>query len=241
MSSIKEVAKKAGVSISTVSNVLNRTKYVSPELTARVMEAVNALDYQANPIAQNMKSARTHTVGIISTDITGVFYPYVIKGLYNEFYKHGYAVQMFETEAMTDPLHSWDRMIEGVRRFSDYRVDGIVLTSIFPASIEEYYVNKILKIVNGEKKISLVSLETDFTRYGIDSIFCNSFLGAKCAVNHLIEKGCKKIAHITGPYLHVSRLTGLQGIMPRLKRPGLSAMSVLSLTATIFTRAVITA
>ena len=65
MATITDVAKKAGVAISTVSNVLNGVKYVSPETTKRVLEAVDALGYVANPIAHNMKSARSNMIGVI--------------------------------------------------------------------------------------------------------------------------------------------------------------------------------
>lgn len=221
MSSIKEVAGKANVSISTVSNVLNHTKFVSPELTQRVLDAVSELDYQANPIAKRMKSAKSNVVGIISTEIVGVFYPYVIKGLYNEFTSHGYNVHMFETDAISDPHNSWEKLMAGVRNFTDYRVDGIVLTATLPAKEEKNYVNRILDMVSREKKIPVVSLETDLTGYGIDSICCDSFKGAECAVMHLIEKGCRKIAHITGPIFSRVALDRLNGYKSALKKAGL--------------------
>ena len=81
MSGIVEVARRAGVSISTVSTVLNNKRYVSPELVRRVEEAARELSYQPNPIASSMKSNRTRTIGVITEDMCGVFYPYVIKGI----------------------------------------------------------------------------------------------------------------------------------------------------------------
>ena len=221
MSSIKDVAQRAGVSISTVSNVLNGTKYVSEDLTRRVLIAVEELGYQANPIAKNMKSNKSFTVGIISTDIGGLFYPYVVKGLYNTFNQNGYNVQMFETDGVHDPQNSWEKAVEGVRHFVDYRVDGIVLTSIFPANMEEYYVNRILHMIHSPKEIALVSLETDFTRYGIDSVYANSVAGAERAVDHLILKGCRKIAHITGPIFTRVSIDRLKGYRNAIKRVGL--------------------
>ena len=219
MVSIKDVAQRAGVSISTVSNVLNGTKFVSETLRRRVMTAVEELGYQANPIARNMKSSRSHTVGVISTDIGGLFYPYVIKGLYNRFSQNGYNVHVFETDGVHDPRSSWERVVDGVRHFVEYRVDGIVLTSIFPANMEAYYADRILKLVqNSGKDIAIVSLETDFTRYGIDSVYANSVAGAERAVDHLVLKGCGRIAHITGPIftrVSIERLTGYRNAMAR--------------------------
>ena len=83
MSGIKDVAKKAGVSISTVSNVLNKSKYVSPDLVMRVEKAVEELSYEANPIARSMKNNKTGTIGVITEDMCGVFYPVRSKG--NQF------------------------------------------------------------------------------------------------------------------------------------------------------------
>lgn len=205
MASIKDVARRAGVSISTVSNVLSGKKYVSGTLSKRVMAAVEELDYQADPIAQILKTNRSHTVGVIATEIGGLFFPSVLRGLYTVLNKNGYNLQVFETDGTRDPENSWKRMLEGVRNFVDYRVDGIVLTTVFPAELEEYYINRILKMIDGERKIALVSLNEDYTRFGIDSVFENHYAGAEKAVNHLIQKGCTKIAHITGPiYTQVS-------------------------------------
>ena len=74
MHGIKDVAQKAGVSISTVSNVLNKTKYVSPELVRKVEAAVEELSYEVNPIARSMKSNRSGTIGIITEDICCLLY-----------------------------------------------------------------------------------------------------------------------------------------------------------------------
>ena len=78
MSKIFDVAERAGVSISTVSNVLNKTKYVSPELVARVEQAVEELSYEVNPIARSMKKKKTGIIGVITEDMCGVFYPYTL-------------------------------------------------------------------------------------------------------------------------------------------------------------------
>lgn len=72
MASIKDVARRAGVSISTVSNVLNGTKYVSEDLKKRVNIAVSELEYEADPVARNMKSQRSKTIGVITADMCGL-------------------------------------------------------------------------------------------------------------------------------------------------------------------------
>jgi LacI family transcriptional regulator len=90
MVTINDVVKRVGVSISTVSNVLNKNKFVSEELIHRVNQAVRELEYTANPIAQKMKFKHTKTIGVISADLCGFFYPYVLKGIYDAFNSKGY-------------------------------------------------------------------------------------------------------------------------------------------------------
>ena len=102
MSGIKEVAKKAGVSISTVSNVLNKSKYVSPDLVMRVEKAVEELSYEANPIARSMKNNKTGTIGVITEDMCGVFYPYVVKGINSVAVEKGYQIIICDTVSQTD-------------------------------------------------------------------------------------------------------------------------------------------
>ena len=76
---IKDVAKRANVSISTVSHVINQTKHVNPDTALRVREAVKELNYKTNIFAKNLKSQSTRQIGVVVTDICGLFFPYVIK------------------------------------------------------------------------------------------------------------------------------------------------------------------
>lgn len=203
---ITEVAKRAGVSISTVSNVLNKKKYVSEELTRRVHVAVQELGYRANPIAQNMKLKHTNTVGIITADLCGLFYPYVLKGMYEQFYAQGYKVMIMDSDASNNRLGSIDKLIDGVKNLIFNQVDGIVFACTIPESVQESFVKEIKHIANYKKKIGLVCIESDLSKYGIDSVFANSKEGARIATSHLIDVGCDKIGHISGPeYIAVSR------------------------------------
>ena len=71
---------------------LNKSKYVSPELVQRVEQAVRELSYEANPIARSMKNNKTGTIGVITEDICGVFYPYVVKGINSVADEKGYQI-----------------------------------------------------------------------------------------------------------------------------------------------------
>ena len=78
MAGIKDVAKRAGVSISTVSNVLNNSKFVSPDLQRKVELAAKELSYKPNPVARSMKKKKSGTIGVITADMCGLFYPYIV-------------------------------------------------------------------------------------------------------------------------------------------------------------------
>ena len=197
--SIKDVAKRAGVSISTVSNVVNQSKFVSEELTKRVRIAVQELSYHPDPVAKSMKSRHSRTIGVIATDICGLFYPYVIKGLFEVFNKNGYNMIIIDSNGLNDQYGSVERVMEGFTQLIRSRVDGIVFSSIFPEGIEEIQMKKILRMTDDQKKVALVSVETDFSKYGIDSVHTNSVKGAEKATRHLLDVGCRRIGHITGP------------------------------------------
>ena len=94
--------KRAGVSISTVSNVLNKSKYVSPELVKRVEKAAEELSYEVNPIARSMKNNKTGTIGVITEDMCGLFYPYVIKGINLVASEKGYQITIYDTQGHTE-------------------------------------------------------------------------------------------------------------------------------------------
>lgn len=221
MAKIKDVARRAGVSVSTVSNVLSGKKYVSEALSIRVMDAVNELGYQADPIAQMLKTSKSYTVGIVSTEIGGVFFPSVLKGLYDILRKNGYNLQVFEADGRDDHHKTWERVLEGVRNFVDYHVDGIVLTMMLPMDMEEVYIHKILKMTRKNRRIPIVCLNGDCTCFGIDSVYDNQYKGATKAVSYLIEKGCTNIAHITGPIYTHSSTDRLKGYRDAMDKAGL--------------------
>ena len=200
MSSIKDVAERANVAISTVSNVLNRTKYVSPELVERVEKAVEELGFEVNPIARSMKNKKTGTIGVITEDMCGVFYPYLVKGINSVATEKGYQVIICDTQGMTGDAAAFEREKKLFRRLIASRVDGIIFVSTVSRKESVGYFEEIRRLANRSKKhIPLVSMERDFTDVGIDSVIFDGYNNAKLAVRHLVDVGCKRICHITGP------------------------------------------
>ena len=89
-----DVAKKAGVSVATVSHVMNETKYVSPELREKVNTAIRLLNYRPNIVARSLVTKRTKHVGIVVNDITNPYYGEIAQGMEEIAHKHGYTVSL---------------------------------------------------------------------------------------------------------------------------------------------------
>ena len=222
MPSIKDVAKRANVSIATVSHVVNKTKFVSEELKIKVNIAIKELGYVPDPIARNMKTKKTMTIGVITTDICGLFYPYIVKGIYEETIQKGYNIIIADTNGIVDRAGSFKKEMECFKRMTANRVDGIIFASSVSEGDERNYLNEINKLVCTNKKVALVSVERDFSKYGISSVFSNNFVGAKQAVEHLIDVGCKKIAHVGGPIYSKVTQDRLEGYKNAIENANLS-------------------
>ena len=199
MSGIKEVAALAGVSISTVSNVLNGTKYVSPELAERVEKAVKTLNYEVNPIAASMKSRKSGVIGVITEDLCGVFYPYLVRGINEAAEEKGYRLMISDINGKKEKISPVERELELFQRLLASRVDGIIFTSSISGVENKYFLELKRMAENKYKRTPIVSLERDLTMLGIDSVYFDGFVNAQTAVGHLADCGCRKICHISGP------------------------------------------
>ena len=221
MVTIKDVAEKAGVSISTVSNVLNQTKYVSPDLQKKVYQAVDELNYVRDSVASNMKRGYTKTIGVITSDICGLFYPYVVKGIYEIISKYGYSLTIYDSHVVKNEK-GLQKEEESFRHLFSNRVDGVIFVSNVSKKKEKSYLSKLKKQACMLKTTPLVSLERDFSKYGIDSVFYNNKNTAKMAVEHLIDCGCGRIAFISGPAGEEVPEERKQGYLEAIEEHGLS-------------------
>ena len=221
MVTIKDVAEKAGVSISTVSNVLNQAKYVSPDLQKKVYEAVDELNYVRDSVASNMKRGYTKTIGVITSDICGLFYPYVVKGIYEIISKHGYSLTIYDSHVVKNEK-GLQKEEESFRHLFSNRVDGVIFISNISKKKEKSYLSKLKKQACMLKPTPLVSLERDFSKYGIDSVFYDNKSTAKMAVEHLIDCGCRNIAFISGPAGEEVPEERKQGYLEAMEENGLS-------------------
>lgn len=181
--SIKDIAKEAGVTISTVSNVLNNTKFVREATAERVRTAVDKLGYRPNRIARSLRTQRTGAVGIIVPDITIPFYAYVIQAMERAAIKRGYTIILGCT--FYNPGEEEQQVNLMVEQF----IDGLVFfggydTTDFIHSAQS-------------RGIPVVAVDRETGDPEIPSVLVNNITAVEKAVDFLAEHGHKEIGYFT--------------------------------------------
>ena len=182
---IRDVARRAGVSISTVSRVTNRKGTVNREMTERVWRAVRELNYQPDPQARALVSGRSHIIGLMVTEITNPFFPELIQRFEQLAVESGYEVLLASTP--NDPAS----IAMSVRRMLQRKVDGVAVMMFGREApvLEELASHAVpLVVMDGAPA---------FPR--IDAVRVNYDEGIRQAVAHLVDLGHKSIAFVSGP------------------------------------------
>ncbi len=218
MSTMKEVAKRAGVSVATVSRVLNNHSRVDPMLRDRVNAAMEALHYQPNRVAQRLRAGAGGVIGLIISDITNPFFVSVVRSVEDVAYENGLSVLLCNS----DENPSKQQMYIKVMQAED--VAGLIITPNIETD------NSINTLV--ESKMALVFMDRRVEGVDIDSVTVDSASGTRDAVQHLINLGHRRIAMISGTpaistgrerydafiqTLHENKISPV----PELLRPGL--------------------
>ncbi|MFY0545852.1 LacI family DNA-binding transcriptional regulator [Brevibacillus sp. H7] len=197
MSTIRDVAKLAGVSVATVSRVLNKNGYVNKETEQKVTRAIEQLGYQPNAVARGLAGKRTGTIALILPDIANPFFPEIARAVEDVAHRHGYTVILCNSD---DQGHKEQSYIEVLKK---KYIDGIIFAS---NTLGEEDVQKMQR-----NKIPLVVIDRAPNRQLCSVIRSRNYEGAKLAVQHLLDAGCKKIAHIYGPQEFVTAKERLAG------------------------------
>ncbi len=209
VSTIKDVAKLAGVSVSTVSRVLNRSGYISVATCEKVYDAVCQLDYKPNSIAQSLKKNSSHTIGLVVTDITNPYFAAIAKGAESYFSQYGYNLIICNTNESPkkEKIH--------LDMLFDRRVDGILLCSTGQNNAA------IQSLLKAEVKIILI----DRTCPGLtlDIIKDNNEYGAYELTKLLLKRGYTKIAFLRGATGSTASIEREKGWRDALKEEGLPA------------------
>lgn len=180
---IKDVAKKAGVSISTVSRVFNNSAFVDEEKSKIVHQAAKDLRYKPNQIARKLINSKTSSIGVILPGLYGEYYSQLIKGMDNIASRNNYDFLISNISRVNSSIEKNIRAMIGL-------VDGFIVMSpgITDEEIEEHI----------PLEIPVIFFNSFEGHTNLDSINVDNYSGAKAIVNHLIEHGHKKIAIIKG-------------------------------------------
>jgi len=211
MITMKEVAQRAGVSITTVSHVLNKTRFVSDELARRVNQAIEELDYRPHQLAQSLRRGRTQTIAVLVSDIVNPFFPQVVRGAEDSAKEHGYSLILCNTDEnpQTESFY--------VSLMIDRRVDGFIIA---PSMAPEASLKSLV-----DKEIPLVVIDRQMETLSIDQVYSDNINGAYEATKYLLGLGHKRIGlimELEGIRSFDDRKTGWERA---LKEYGLSTLS----------------
>lgn len=183
MATMKDIARIAKVSTSTVSHVINNSRFVSDEIRAKVMHVVKELNYTPSALARSLKVKETKTIGLLVTATNNPFFTEVVSGVEQYCHQHHYNLILSNTEGDTERLrHNLQTLIQK-------QVDGLLLM----CSDARIQIGKDLNV-----NLPFVVMDWWPTEEKADKIYENSEYGGYLATKQLIEKGHQHIAIITG-------------------------------------------
>ncbi len=196
---IKDVAKQAGVSVTTVSRVLNNKPDVSPKTRDKILEIIDELGYNPNGVARGLVMQRTFTLGLIIPDISNPFFPEVARAIEDKAQKLGYSVIFYNTD------NHPENEKKAIDLLCSKQVDGLIVS---------------LSLGNGEllqklqkKNFPVVQIDRSVPGSDYPAVMIDNKKSSFEIVEYLINAGHQRIAHITGD-LHTAtardRLAGYQ-------------------------------
>jgi DNA-binding LacI/PurR family transcriptional regulator len=216
---MKDVAKHAGVSVATVSNVITGKHLVSDVIRMRVLNSMRELNYNINLVARGLKTQRTNTIGVILPDVTKLFFLDVLKGIMETAVVEKYNINIyssnfnFETERiLVNSLHS-------------NRVDGIILDSCVDRSRGAEWARDLS--IAGIYSPPVVSIECRLDVGRISAVVVDSNYWSGRITQHLIDTGRRRIFFITGPVHIEHEYDRLEGYKETLKKNGLPVLEEL--------------
>jgi LacI family transcriptional regulator len=183
--SIKEVAARAGVSVGTVSNVLNRPDIVAQPTRRKVNAAIKALGFVRNEPARQLRAGRSRTIGLVVLDVANPFFTDVARGVEDEASTSGLAVILCNSDEKPDKQ---DRYLEFL---AEHRVQGVLITPVGE-------VDSQLTTLQ-QRGIPVILVDSKSASGGQCSVAVDDVLGGDLAVSHLLETGHKRVAYIGGP------------------------------------------
>ena len=203
---IREVAAHAGVSVGTVSNVLNRPDIVAKSTRDRVHQAIKALGFVRNESARQLRAGRSRIIGLIVLDVANPFFTDVARGVEDEASMSGLAVILCNSDDQLPKENSYLELLE------EHRVQGILITPV--AGTDER-----LALLQ-QRGTPVVLVDSRSPSGGLCSVAVDDVLGGDVAMSHLLETGHERVAYIGGPVSFRQVADRRDGALRALARAG---------------------
>lgn len=184
---IKDIAKELSVSVATVSRALSGDKNIRRETKEKILEMAERLGYMPNPVALNLKSMRTNTIGVIVPEMDTPFYARIIDGMQNVLYKKGLKVIIAQSG------EDFEREKENLRLMERFMVDGIIIGICHKDKNKSEFQRLITK------GIPLVFYDRIPIGIDVSKVIADDYIKTSFLMEHLIRKGIREIAHIKAP------------------------------------------
>lgn len=202
-----DVARRAGVSVMTVSRVVNGSGYVKESTRKRVLEAMEELNYVPR-VQQLREAARPKTLVLIVPDITNPFFTFVARGTEDVARKHGYRVLLANTD------ENLEKEREYVQMCLDYQVEGVLIVPVGDHSADNL-------MLLSQREVPFVLIDREVEGVTADVVKGDITAASGRLVEHLIELGHRRIGIITGPLSNAASRERLEGYMEALRAAGL--------------------
>ncbi len=207
MSSIREVAKRARVSLGTVSNVLNRPEIVAEETRLRVLQAIEEIGFVRNGSARQLRAGRSQHIGLVVLDVTNPFFTEIARGVEDLANQAGYVVILCNSEDSVEKESHYLHMLE------EQRTQGVLIT---PVQSDASYLQRFR-----QRGIAVVLLDRPSRISDLCSVAVDDVRGGELAVTHLLEQGHRCIAFVHGPLSIKQCADRRRGVLRALKTAGL--------------------
>jgi len=182
---LRDVARKAGVSVGTVSNVLNRPEVVSPKTLERVQKTISELGFVPNGFARQLRSGYSRTIGLVVPDVANPFFTEVARGVEDAASKRDYAVFLCNSDASLEKENKYLSVL------IQQQVRGVLIT---PSDSKSHQYENLR-----ERGISVALLDTETKNASQCSVSVDDVRGGEIAIEHLTQLGHTNIVWVTGP------------------------------------------
>lgn len=204
---IRDIAKEAGVSVATVSHVINKTRFVSDELQERVKKVIEELDYHPNLMAGSLRRKKTNTIGLIVPDNSNPLFAELSRAIEDIGFSSGYSVMLCNS------AYDFEKELKYIRTLRSKRIDGLI---IIPTTTEPGHINQLV-----ENKMPVVVLDRTVPGVKADMVLVDNFQGTHDAAMHLIKLGHKRIGYIDRPFDLPHSLDRVRGYSKALEDKGI--------------------